>query len=64
MDMALVASALAMKAAGTQQQISTSIMKSNADMEKNTVLTLLGGAQQASQANLGAGIGGNLDMAA
>ena len=64
MDMALVASALAMKAAGTQQQISTSIMKSNANMEKNTVLTLLGGAQQASQANLGAGIGGNLDIAA
>jgi hypothetical protein len=53
-----------MKAAGTQQQISTSIMKSNADMEKNTVLTLLGGAQQASQANLGAGVGGNLDIAA
>ncbi|MGM4903186.1 putative motility protein [Tardiphaga sp. 866_E4_N2_1] len=64
MDMALVASALAMKAAGTQQQISTSIMKSNADMEKNTVLTLLGGAQQASQANLSAGVGGNLDIAA
>lgn len=64
MDMALVASALAMKAAGTQQQISTSIMKSNADMEKNTVLTLLGGAQQASQANLGAGVGGNLDISA
>jgi hypothetical protein len=62
--MALVASALAMKAAGTQQQISTSIMKSNADMEKNTVLTLLGGAQQASQANLGAGVGGNVDIAA
>ncbi|MES2029060.1 MAG: putative motility protein [Pseudomonadota bacterium] len=64
MDMALVASALAMKAAGTQQQISTSILKSNADMEKNTVLTLLGGAQQASQANLGAGVGGNVDIAA
>ena len=64
MDMALVASALAMKAAGTQQQISTSIMKSNADMEKNTVLTLLGGAQRASQANLGAGVGGNVDIAA
>ena len=64
MDMALVASALAMKAAGTQQQISTSIMKSNADMEKNTVLTLLGGAQQVSQANLGAGVGGNVDIAA
>lgn len=64
MDMALVASALAMKAAGTQQQISTSMIKSNADMEKNTVMTLLGGAQQASQANLGAGVGGNLDIAA
>jgi len=64
MDMALVASALAMKAAGTQQQISTSILKSNADMEKTTVETLLGGAQQASQANLGAGVGGNLDIAA
>jgi hypothetical protein len=64
MDMALVANALAMKAAGTQSQIATSIMKSNADMEKNTVLTLLGGAQQASQANLGAGVGGNVDIAA
>lgn len=64
MDMALVASALSMQAASTQQQISTSILKSNADMEKNTVLTLLGGAQQASQANLGAGIGGNLDISA
>ena len=64
MDMALVASALAMKAAGTQSQIATSIMKSNADMAKNTVLTLLGGAQQASQANLGAGVGGKLDIAA
>ena len=64
MDMALVASALAMKAAGTQQQISTSIMKSNAYMEKNTVLTLLGGPQQASQPHLGARVGGNVDIAA
>ena len=64
MDMALVASALAMKQAGTQQQIATSIIKSSAEMEKNTVLTLLGGAQQASQANLGAGVGGNVDVTA
>jgi hypothetical protein len=63
MDMALVASALAMKAAGTQQQIATSIIKSNADMERSTVMTLLEGAQ-ASQANLGAGIGGKLDVSA
>jgi hypothetical protein len=64
MDMALVASALAMQAAGTQSQIATTIMKSNADTEKSTVLTLLGGAQQSSQANLAAGVGGNLDIAA
>jgi len=64
MDMALVASALAMKAAGTQQQIATSIIKSNADMERSTVMTLLGGAQPSSQANLGAGIGGNVDVSA
>ena len=64
MDMSLVASALAMQAGKTQQQIGTSILKSNADMEKNTVLTLLGSAQQASQANLGAGVGGNLDVTA
>ncbi|MDB5564362.1 MAG: putative exported protein of unknown function, partial [Tardiphaga sp.] len=64
MDMALIASALAMQAAGTQSQIATTIMKSNADTEKSTVLTLLGGAQQSSQANLGPGVGGNLDIAA
>lgn len=63
MDMALVASALAMKQAGTQQQIATSIIKSNADMERSTVMTLLEGAQP-SQANLGAGIGGKIDIAA
>jgi endonuclease/exonuclease/phosphatase (EEP) superfamily protein YafD len=63
MDMSLVMSAIAMQSANTQQQISTSILKSNADMEKNTVLTLLGSAQQ-SQANLGAGIGGSVDIAA
>jgi hypothetical protein len=64
MDMSLVMSAIAMQSANTQQQISTSILKSNADMEKNTVLTLLGSAQQSSQANLGAGIGGSVDIAA
>ncbi len=64
MDMALVASALAMQAGKTQSQIGVAIMKSNADMEKSTVLTLLGAAQQSSQANLSAGVGGNLDIAA
>jgi hypothetical protein len=37
-------------------------MKSNADAEKVAVQTLLGG--QASSANLGAGVGGNLDITA
>ena len=64
MDMALVASALAMQAGGTRSQIGTAIAKSNADMENSTVLTLLGAAQQSSQANLAAGVGGNLDIAA
>jgi hypothetical protein len=64
MDMALVASALAMQASNTQAQIGATIMKSNADMEKSTVLTLLGAAQQSSQANLAAGIGGQVDIAA
>jgi hypothetical protein len=64
MDMALVASALAMQAGNTQSQIGTAILKSNADAEKSTVLTLLGAAQQSSQANLSAGVGGSLDIAA
>jgi hypothetical protein len=64
MDMSLVASVLAMQAGNTQQQIGTSILKSNADMEKNSVLTLLGSAQQSSQANLSAGVGGSVDIAA
>ncbi|MDB5656969.1 MAG: hypothetical protein JWQ94_4582 [Tardiphaga sp.] len=64
MDMALVSSVLAMQAGNTQAQIGTAITKSNADMEKSTVLTLLGAAQQSSQANLAAGVGGQLDIAA
>ncbi len=64
MDMALVSSILAMQAGNTQSQIGATIMKSNADTEKSTVLTLLGAAQQSSQANLAAGVGGNLDIAA
>ena len=60
--MAMVGSLLAAKAGNTQMQVAASIMKSNADAEKFAVQTLLGG--QASSANLGAGIGGNLDITA
>ena len=60
--MAMVSSMLAMKAAGTQMQVATTIMKSNADAEKSAVMTLLG--MGSPQTNLGAGVGGNLDVSA
>jgi hypothetical protein len=61
--MSMVTSMLAAQAGNTQMQVATTIMKSNAASEKSTVLTLLGAAQQ-SLANVGAGIGGNLNIAA
>jgi hypothetical protein len=57
----LVSGLLAAQAGNVQTQIAATILKSNADSEKSTVLTLLG-ASQNSPANLGAGIGGNLDV--
>jgi hypothetical protein len=60
--MSMVTSLLAAKAANTQMQVATTIMKSNADAERSAVLTLLGTGSP--QANLGAGIGGNLDISA
>jgi hypothetical protein len=59
--MAIVSSMLAMQAANTQTQVATSLLKSNADAEKSAVQTLLG---TPSTANLGAGIGGSLDISA
>jgi hypothetical protein len=61
--MSMVSSILAMQAGNTQTQIATTLLKSNADSEKSAVLTLLGAAQQ-SLANVGAGIGGNLNVTA
>jgi hypothetical protein len=63
--MSMVSSLLAAQAGNTQMQVAATIVKSNADAEKSAVLTLLGAAQQsASLANVGAGIGGNLDVTA
>jgi hypothetical protein len=64
--MSMVSSLLAARAGNTQMQVAATIMKSNADAEKSAVLTLLGAAQQSasSLANVGAGIGGNLDVTA
>jgi hypothetical protein len=58
--------AAAAQAGSLRTQIATATLKSTADSEKSTVLTLLGVPQQgtSSQANVSAGIGGNLDVSA
>jgi hypothetical protein len=64
--MAMVTGLLAAQAGKVQMQVAATIMKSDADAEQSAVQTLLGAAQQnmSSLANLGAGIGGSLDMTA
>jgi Putative motility protein len=64
--MAMVSGILAMQAGNVQTQVATAIMKSNMDADKSAVQTLLGAAQQniASLANVGAGIGGNVNITA
>ena len=61
--MSMVTGMLAAQAGNTQMQVAATVMKSNADAEKSTVLTLLG-AGQPSLANVDAGIGGNLNISA
>jgi hypothetical protein len=62
MDVSSIAASLvAMQAGNLQQQIATSVLKQNIDQQR-FVLQLL---QPASgTANLGTGIGGNLDISA
>jgi hypothetical protein len=62
--MSMVSSLLGMQAGNTQMQVAATMMKSNADAEKSAVLTLLGGQNGSSLANVGAGIGGNLNISA
>jgi hypothetical protein len=66
MDMSLVTAVLGAQTGALQMQVAATIMKSNLDAEKSSVLTLLGaGGQSASSlANVAAGIGGNLDISA
>jgi hypothetical protein len=59
-----VSSILSAQAGNTQLQIQASILKSNADAEKFAVQTLLGGQTSPSAANLGPGVGGNLNITA
>jgi len=62
--MSMVSSILSAQAGNTQMQVHASIIKSNADAEKFAVQTLLGGQASPSTANLGPGIGGNLNITA
>lgn len=61
--MAVVSSMLAAQQGALQSNIAATLTKQNADMEKSTVLTLLG-AGQPSLANVGPGVGGNLNISA
>jgi hypothetical protein len=57
---ALAASFLMMQAGAMQQNIAARMTKMNLDAEKAVVQTLL--QPQPSSANLGAGVGGNVDI--
>jgi hypothetical protein len=59
----LVSSLLAVQAGNTQQQVAATVLKSNLDAEKSSVLTLLD-AGTPSLANVGPGIGGNINVTA
>ena len=63
MDMSLVAAILSQQQGAFQSQVATPVLKQNLDQQKSDVLTLLAGAQQ-SLANVGPGIGGNLNISA
>jgi hypothetical protein len=66
MDMSLVMAALGAQTGALQMKVAATMMKSNMDAEKSSVLTLLGAGGQSgsSLANIAAGIGGNLDVSA
>ncbi|MEK9279454.1 MULTISPECIES: putative motility protein [unclassified Bradyrhizobium] len=61
--MAMVSTMLAAQQGAFQSQVSATVMKQNMDVEKSAVLTLLG-AGQPSLANVGPGVGGNLNITA
>jgi hypothetical protein len=61
--MAMVSTMLAAQQGALQSNIAATLTKQNMDMEKSTVLTLMG-AGQPSLANVGAGVGNNLNLTA
>jgi hypothetical protein len=64
MSVASLASGIVTAQAGNvQTQVDAAIIKSNVDAEKSAVLTILGTGQP-SLANVGAGVGGNVNATA
>ena len=59
----MVSTMLAAQQGALQSNIAATLTKQNMDMEKSTVLTLMG-AGQPSLANVGAGVGNNLNVTA
>jgi Putative motility protein len=59
----LATSILTAQAGNTQQQIATTVLKSNLDAQKAVVQALLGSGSP-SLANVGSGIGGSVNIAA
>jgi hypothetical protein len=59
---ALISSIVSMQAGALQQQVATSVLKSNLNAEKSVLQLLEPACQTPSQANLASGVGGNLDI--
>lgn len=66
MDMSLVFAAMGQKAGAVQMQIAATLLKTNADAERSAVQTLLGGGSPNDNplANVGPGVGGQVDVTA
>ena len=61
----MAASILASQAGARQEQVATSPLKQNLNLQKSAVLAVLdAGQQQLSLANVGAGLGSNVNIAA
>jgi len=62
----LASSIITAQAGSVQSQIATTVLKSNLDAEKSSVLTILGVGQPSapSLANVGTGVGGNINQTA
>jgi Putative motility protein len=62
----LAGSLIAAQAGNVQSQIAAAVLRSNLDAEKSSVLTILGVGEPSapSLANVGPGVGGNINVKA